>query len=49
MRLRDSKIHFIIVFLFINEYQGTFQFKYHVLLGLVKVIQVVPRAQSLPW
>lgn len=44
----DYKIYFIIVFLFINEYQGTFQFEYHVLLSLVQVSQVVSGAQSLP-
>lgn len=44
----DQEIYFIIVFLFIKEYQGTFQFKYHVLLSLVQVSQVVSRAQSLP-
>lgn len=44
----DQKIYFIIVFLFIKECQGTFQFKYHVLLSLVQVSQVVSRSQSLP-
>lgn len=32
----------------VNEHKGTFQFKYHVLSSLVKVNQVVPRAQILP-
>lgn len=36
------------MFLFINEYQGTFQFKYQVLLSLIQVSLVVSGAQSLP-
>lgn len=46
--LSDHETYFIIVFLFINEYQGTFQFQYHVLLSLVQASQVVSRARLLP-